>query len=102
MTDPESTDDHDLFLRISDEYSQASEAMKAIEKQAPLLIGLGHADQLDRFIADFIRMASAARENARESELPNFTEWYDEMLGKMRALRSSFDRPGGARDSDAP
>lgn len=92
MTDFESTDDRNLFLSISDEYSQASEAMKAIEKQAPLLIGLGHSDQLERFIGDFMRMATAAREHARESGLPNFTEWYDEMIGKMRALRGSIGR----------
>jgi len=79
--------EQERFLEISREYAQALEAYQAIEKQAATLMALGATTQLESFIGDFMRMATEAREHAREADMQNFTDWFDEMISQMRKLR---------------
>lgn len=86
----QSPEEHDRFLQISREYAEAVEAYDAIFKQATTLAALGAGAQLETFIADFLRMATGAREHAREAGFQNFTDWFDEMIRKMRELRGQL------------
>ena len=82
-------DRHD-FAYFSNEYSQALQALKAIETQAATLLTLGGSDDLRTFIAQFIEMAMSVKRAAEEADEPYFAEWFDELIQKAEALRTEI------------
>lgn len=80
------------FEHFSNEYAQALQAFTAIENQASTLALMGHKDELRGFIDQFVAMAARTRDRARELNEANFTEWFDELIGKAEKLRTAVPR----------
>ena len=80
------------FEYFSNEYAQALQAYTAIENQAATLALMGHGDDLRKFIAQFVEMATRTRDVAREQNEANFAEWFDELLTKAEKLRLALPK----------
>lgn len=75
------------FEYFSNEYAQALQAYAAIENQASTLLMMGYTDDLRQFIDQFLVMASATRDLAREKGEENFAEWFGELVEKAEKLK---------------
>lgn len=80
----------DDFVRFSNEYAQALQALKAIEEQSSTLLLLGGSDDLRTFIDQFIEMAARVKREAQDKREMHFVEWFDELLQKAEALRTEI------------
>ena len=89
---PDSSDPHVRFDYFSNEYAQAVQAFNAIEDQASTLLLLGCSDDLRGFIDQFVEMASRTRAFAASEREANFVEWFDELIERAGALRSTAVR----------
>lgn len=83
-SDPRAT-----FEYFSNEYAQALQAFTAIENQASTLLLMGASDDLRTFIDQFVAMAGATRDLAREQGETNFAEWFEELVNKAEKLRTA-------------
>lgn len=77
------------FDYFTNEYSQALQAFHAIENQASTLALMGYTDELRQFIAQFLEMATRAKNLAEEKGETNFAEWFGELVEKAEALKRS-------------
>ncbi len=77
------------FAYFSSEYSQALQALTALENQSSTLMLLGNIEELRTFIDQFIAMASRVKAEAVERDEPNFAEWFQELIERAEELISS-------------
>ena len=85
--------DRDSFEFFSNEYSQALQALQAIENQSSTLMLMGGSDDLRTFVDQFIEMATRVKNQAVERNETNFAEWFRELIEKAEAIRSAVTRP---------
>ncbi len=85
-----SDESRDGFVRFSNEYAQALQALKAIEDQSSTLLLFGGSDDLRTFIDQFIEMASRVRAEAQEQGEVHFVDWFSELLQRAEALRTEI------------
>jgi hypothetical protein len=82
MTDDRGSDEE--FFR--GELAQAETALRAIAKQAPLLIATGNAAELGAFIDQFVAMAR--RTAAEASEHPDVAQQLSALVAAAEAIRT--------------
>lgn len=70
------------FLALSREYADALEALGAIEAQVGTIVTLGGADELRRFVEQFIEMSRRARERSEESGEAELATWFQELIDR--------------------
>ena len=87
MTDQESTDQ---FLAFSREYSEALEALEAIEKKAEMITALGGGEDLRTFVDRFVEMARGAQRRARDAGLGEIASWFGELIDRAGGIRESL------------
>lgn len=93
MTDDQNAaDERETFAWLSNEYAQAIQALRAIENQSSTLMLLGVADELGRFVEQFLEMATRARAMAEDCNEPHFVEWFGELIEKAEAMRDEIAR----------
>jgi len=80
------------FAYFSNEYAQAVQAYQTIEQQASTLLLMGNSDELRHFIAQFVAMASRARDLALTKDELNFADWFGELVEKAAKLSQSLSR----------
>ena len=90
--DPAPDEARATFEYFSNEYAQALQAFHAIENQASTLALMGYTDELRRFIAQFLEMATRARDLAEEKGETNFAEWFGELVQKAEALKGGVPK----------
>ena len=86
MPFPEDDDPRAIFDYFSAEYSQALQALQAIETQAGTLEVMGYSEDLRRFIEQFLEMASRARDLALAKNEKHFAEWFGELIARAEEL----------------
>ena len=85
-------DPRGTFEYFSNEYAQALQAYQTIETQASTLLLMGYTDDLRQFIAQFLEMATRARDLAVEKGEANFAEWFGELVEKAEKLKTAVRR----------
>ena len=69
------------------ELSQAETALRAIAKQAPLLIAMGNAAELEGFIEQFVAMAERTATEARARHADEVVRRLGELVVAARQMR---------------
>jgi len=77
------------FAYFSNEYSQALQALTALENQSSTLLLLGNTEELRTFIDQFIAMATRVKSEAESRDEPNFAEWFQELIERAEELNAS-------------
>ena len=80
----------DNFAYFSSEYSQAVQALKAIQDKASTLMILGGAEDLRKFVDQFIEMAGNVKKAADDKNESNFSEWFRELIEKAETIRGAI------------
>ena len=78
------------FEELSNEYSQAVQALEAIEAQASTLLLLGGTDDLRSFLDQFLIMAARAKATAQDAGEEHFVEWFNELIERAEAIRAGL------------
>ncbi len=84
-----SDDSRANFAYFSGEYSQAVQALTALENQSSTLMLLGNSEELRTFIDQFIAMATRVKAEAMDRDEPNFAEWFQELIERAEELNAS-------------
>jgi short-subunit dehydrogenase involved in D-alanine esterification of teichoic acids len=71
------------FLKLSDEYAQALEALDAIERQAERIVAGGNEAELRAVVAHFHELATRASASARQKGQERFAEWFEELIRRV-------------------
>ena len=77
------------FTYYTQQYSQAVQALETIRLQAAKFIALGSRDDLERFLEQFIEMASRTAADANEKDLGRYAEWFMELVHKAEAMQAA-------------
>ena len=83
MADDQGTDE--AYFR--NELSQAETALRAIAKQAPLLIAMGNAAELEGFIEQFVAMAERTAAEAKGRGADDVARQLGELVAAARQMR---------------
>lgn len=75
------------FLAFSREYSEALEALEAIETRGDTIAGLGAGEDLRGFVEQYVAMARGAEERAAAAGLPEIAGWFRELAGRAEAAK---------------
>lgn len=71
------------------ELAQAETALRAIARQAPLLIATGNADELGLFIDQFVAMAERTAAEASANQAPEVAGQLAELVQAAHAIRDA-------------
>lgn len=77
------------FAHYTEQYSQAVQALETIRLQAAKFIALGSRGDLDRFLDQFIEMASRTAADAHQKELGKYAEWFLDLVHKAEAMKAA-------------
>ena len=79
------------FLAFSREYSEALEALEAIEKKGEMIAGLGSGEDLRAFVEQFVAMARGAQERAAAAGLAEIASWFRELIGRAEGVGARYE-----------
>ncbi len=83
MADDQGADEE--YFRI--ELSQAETALRTIAKQAPLLLAMGNAAELEAFIDQFVAMAERTAAEARQGRADDVVRRLGELVAAAQRMR---------------
>lgn len=76
------------FVYLSNEYSQALQALETLRAKGTSLVVLGNQEELSNFFNQFVLMAQRSIAEAEKRNAPRFVEWFLELMENAEQLRS--------------
>jgi len=93
MNSPDRQDEsQEDFVYLSNEYSQALQALETLRVKGTSLVVLGNQDELANFFNQFVLMAQRSVEEAEKRNAPRFVEWFRELIVNAEQLRTQILR----------
>jgi len=80
------------FVYLSNEYSQAVQALETLRAKGTSLVVLGNQDELSNFFNQFVVMAQRSVDEAKKRNATRFVEWFRELIENAEALRTELMR----------
>ena len=93
MNSPDRQDEsQEDFVYLSNEYSQALQALETLRIKGTSLVVLGNQDELANFFNQFVLMAQRSVDEAEKRNAPRFVEWFRELIVNAEQLRTQILR----------
>lgn len=80
------------FVYLSNEYSQALQALETLRLKGTSLVVLGNQEELSNFFNQFVLMAQRSVDEAEKRNAPRFVEWFRELIENAERLRTELLR----------
>ena len=80
------------FVYLSNEYSQALQALETLRVKGTSLVVLGNQEELAGFFDQFVLMAQRSVAEAEKRNAPRFVEWFRELMENAEQLRTQLLR----------